>query len=282
MWPSSDDRIRTLEHDLYSARRAVVALLPQAIQTFVESYYDCQSWHEAHAWESGLVEQILASAAVLGREDGSYFGPRAYCPLCTSGSSGPYDRGFAVPEGLRRHLLGWGNTGACSILSPVLDLARDHWRPRFEKAEAENRAKREAELAERRTRESLLLLGPNEQPVLNDERLDFDRQPRDQESMGWAEARLAQLGFELTESDRVRSFTKLIEDYVVYADPRAQGEVKFFVRRAASPAPRRRRSHGTERYQTFVLPDKWRHQLDDKFSVRLAAAVQPLRKGKHR
>lgn len=282
MWLSSDERIRTLEWDLDSARRAIVSLLPQFIQTLVDSRYACQSWEDAYKWESELVDEIITSATVLSREEGSHFGPRACCPLCGHGSSALYARGFAVPEGLRRHLIGWGNTTGCGVLTPVLDLARDTWRPRFEKAEAEMQAQREAHLAERRQRESLVLIGPSEAPLLNDEKLGFQKEPREAQSLNWAETRLAQLGFQLSESERVRSFTKHMEDHVVYADPRLRGELTFFVYPAPSAASARRRSRSAARRETFALPDKWRHDLDEKFASRLARAIEALRQKKRR
>jgi hypothetical protein len=184
-----DERIRTLENHLYKARRAVVTLLPKPIRDLAESYYSIGSKEDAHHWENALVDRIIESATTLGHGEGAYFGPRAYCPLCGSGSSGPYDRGFALPEGLRRHLTGFGNAGTCDVLSPVLDLARDYWMPRVEKVEAEREAERRAALERRRESEEMYVLGPDVRPLLNDEDIGYGATARDRESLTWAEAR---------------------------------------------------------------------------------------------
>jgi hypothetical protein len=152
---SPDERIRRLEEDLYEARCAVVSLLPEPIQAIAESYHKCKSRSEADQWKERLVEGVIARAEILSPQDGSRWGPRAYCPLCGHGSSGPYDRGFAVPDGLERHLMGRYNSVGCLPLSPVLGMARDYWRPIFAKTEAELErpvaAKKKAKKAPKKT-----------------------------------------------------------------------------------------------------------------------------------
>jgi hypothetical protein len=206
-----------------------------------------------------------------------YFGPRAYCPLCGSGSSGPYDRGFALPEGLRRHLTGFGNAGACDVLSPVLDLARDYWMPRVEKVEAERKAERRAALERRRESEEMYVLGPDARPLLNDEDIGYGATARDRESLTWAEARLEQLGFENIRDGQVRRFTKTIDGYIIYAGHREAGRLTFYVYPPHTSSTAKRRGRAPTRCQAFLLLDTWRRDLDRKFASRAAMAIDELR-----
>lgn len=52
--------------------------------------------------------------------------PRALCPLCKQGAQGTRDlKGYAVPDGLRRHLLGELNSRQCVVFGAAEAIARD-------------------------------------------------------------------------------------------------------------------------------------------------------------
>lgn len=52
--------------------------------------------------------------------------PRSECPLCRAGSANLVAvRGFAVPEGLMRHLLGSHNSRQCDVFAAAYALARN-------------------------------------------------------------------------------------------------------------------------------------------------------------
>ena len=212
----------------------------------------------------------------LSPEEGSYLGPRAYCPLCEAGTSSPYERGFSVPEGLRRHLVGWGNTGACEVLEPIFGLAEDYWQPIFEKARVEAEIQRKARLEERRESERQFLLGPYEKPLLVDEALSLGGSARDAPSLTWAVDRLGALGFETIEHDSVRSFTKVVSECRVYADPRAAGSLTFYVYRESEETVTKRRKRLNSRKISFTMPDAWRNNLSDKFDTLLTKVIKDL------
>src|SRR5688572_12706949 len=119
MWQQSpDDEIRKLRSELYSARRTIVDLMPDKISQLLGDYYRCDTRIDLHRWHGEVIDAIVEMASPLaGLRDSYFHAPRAraYCPLCGDGSQGPYEEGFALPEGLRRHLAGWGNCRQCRV-----------------------------------------------------------------------------------------------------------------------------------------------------------------------
>src|SRR5262245_27678032 len=91
-----DDTIRRLKADLHEARRAILHLMPEGMQQLLTSYYSCESRQQTYEWEQSVPKRIIEAAVVLSREQGSYFTHRAYCPLCGSGSTSPYESGFTI------------------------------------------------------------------------------------------------------------------------------------------------------------------------------------------
>jgi hypothetical protein len=214
-----DDIIRRLKADLYEARTAIVRLMAEDTQRLLTSYFSCESRQQTDAWEQSVADEIIESAEVLPRTQGSYLSDRAYCPLCGGGSTSPYGSGFTVPEGLRRHLVGWGNTQQCDVMKAALCLARECWDDKFRAAEqAEEVAKRERLEARKRT-ETLYRTMPDDDPRLVDENISYGTGARDQAQLDWAEGRLRELGFQTTSEANVRSYISERGDFVVYADP---------------------------------------------------------------
>jgi hypothetical protein len=275
MWyRSSEERIKRLEDDLYRARRAVLKLLPPTIHEPGETYFSIESREAARLWEDALVEATIELAWPLANKTW-YSGPRAYCPLCRSGSSGPYVEGFALPNGLRKHLLGEGNARPCEVLIQVVELAREYWLPRVTEAEERERAEAEAEKSQRREREEMFLVDPRSAPQLRDE-TRYGTACRDDESMLWAEARLRQLGFLERRIGRVRQFTKEHGAVVVFADPRELGRLKFVVlRREQVDKPKSRRRWMPD-HESFYLLDSWRNDLSKKLETRVGKAAGSL------
>jgi hypothetical protein len=75
-----------------------------------------------------LVELAMARPS---EEMGSLAGesPRAICPLCGDDSNNPFSiRGFAVPDGLLRHLEGSHNAIQCPVFEIACALARERFR----------------------------------------------------------------------------------------------------------------------------------------------------------
>lgn len=266
-----DERIRRLEQDLWSARYAIVCLMPDDIQGVLTGYVLSDSRSESHAWERDAVKEIIARADVLSREEGSYFGTRARCPLCGDESSSPYQSGFSLPEGLRRHLAGWGNVRQCSVFGAAVSLARERADREFTEAERAEAEQRQARLSARRRTETQYLVMPGDEPKLLDEDARWGRRARTPEEMAWAERRLADLGFRCELEGLIKTYTRSHEGIIVYADPRAEGIIDFWVFDEAALASKRRTRLRRGYLGGFHLLDSWRHDLPGKYEKRESA-----------
>lgn len=263
----SEAVIDRLQQELYFARSAVLELIPEEARRILTGYYSCESTAEGHAWGRQVVEEVLALAKPL-ESPSPYDSPRAFCPLCTSGTSLPYESGFTLPVGLRRHLTGWGSVRQCSVMQAAMGLARECWRSRFAARDEAEAAQKDAVKVQRKATETLYRLGPRDDPELLDERPRFFATPRDEVELAWAEERLEKLGFEFRIEGRVRSYTKQVGEYCVYADPRARGAIDFRVYKGTAGNARRRAY-----YRVFKIQDAWKHDLPAKFEARLAEAL---------
>ncbi len=268
-WNSSEDAIRRLESELYEARRTVLSLLPEPIEKLLSGYYSCNVRQESYRWERDVADAIIQQATLLPPTP--YGSDRAYCPLCKEGSSGPYKEGFAVPGGLRRHLLGEGNTFHCRVMKAALSMARDHWNDKFRLQEEEEERRRQATLRQRREVEVKYVIAPEDPPCLVDEDL-FGNEARTPDELLWAEDRLKELGFTLSVDGVTKTWTRETDDVVIFADHRTRGHIEFRVYK--KPPPKRGRRRGT--IQMIRIQDSWKHDIKQKFDVRLADAIQLL------
>jgi hypothetical protein len=187
------------------------------------------------------------------------FGQRAYCPLYRDGAQGFYgERGFKLPEGLRRHLIGFGRTRQCVIVRATVELARDHWHEKFQPQEQQAAREKQALKEKRLASETVYLLAPGARPVLLDEGENIWRRARptsnDSPGLAWAERRLAELGFQAVYDGRLRSYTKPVacggRDFVVYADPRHAGAIHFAVFDPAARGQKRSKCWPRSRFRT--------------------------------
>jgi hypothetical protein len=226
------ERIKRLEHELYQVRQTIIHLMPENIRAILWGYRDCTDRAATHRWEDEAADQLIELAHVLTSEEGSYWWERAYCPLCRDGSTSPYQSGFAVPEGLRRHLVGWGNVRQCDVTAAVMALARAYWDDKFGAAERAEETEKQALVANRKKTETLYVIDPTGEPQLIDEGLGFlafGDTARSESELSWAEQRLSDLGFQTSHEGNVRCYTSERGDFVVYADPRVKGKITFSV-----------------------------------------------------
>jgi hypothetical protein len=112
----AEERIRQLEEELYVARHDIVELMPLEAKDLLTSYYSCSSSQEFGAWKLDVINRLV-SMAERDPEASGVVQDRGYCPLCKGGSTGLYDLGFALPNGLFGHLLGhgYGNRHQCPV-----------------------------------------------------------------------------------------------------------------------------------------------------------------------
>lgn len=272
--------VERLKSKLDDARRTIIALLPEHFQQPLMSYYECQTWADYDAWKRRVVDYVVDHAKVLNQGEWSFVSSRAYCPLCGAGSSDPLRDGFAYPEGLKRHLKGWGNALRCDVLEHAFGLARDSKREALEAARAQDAAAKDEVLAQRRAVEPLYDLGPGYQhPLLLDEGC-YGEQARDPASLAWAIARVVSLGFADRTTGAARSIAQQFGEHVVYADVRSAGKIRFVVYPPAPP--KRPRPASTWHSVEFDLPDAWRNNLSAKLETNVADAVKRLAKQKRR
>jgi hypothetical protein len=191
---------------------------------------------------------------------------RSYCPLCGDGAAVLYEEGFKLPEGLRRHLVGWGGPrNQCSVLRAAMELAHAHWKVKFQREDEAAAAER---LQQRRSSEILYYVGPDEPTELIDEGFYF-LGARCRDELTWAENRLKQFGFETVIEGNIKSYIISSETFIVYADPRAFGEIQFNVH--MKPSPQRTSQHESN---FFRFLDKWKNDICQKFQSRLLKATK--------
>jgi hypothetical protein len=189
--------------------------------------------------------------------------------LCGDGSQGPYDEGFALPEGLRRHLVGWGNTHQCRVTHAAFVLAKDYWKTTIGEAERQQRIADSEELERRKKTEVLFRVSPHEEPELIEGHCHFGERPRTPEELQWAENRLRELGFDILLDQRVKSYVKDYVEWIVYADLRFQKKITFCV--YSKPVNKRLRSRS--QYGSFYVMDVWKNDLVEEFEERCRNAV---------
>lgn len=131
-YPISDAQLLHLKHELHDSRRTIIGLIPnEEVRDILKSYQKCNNKDNAWCWAESTSAKIadLADARPAG-EMGDFPGnsARAHCPLC-GGDSEAVARGisgFAVPDGLKRHLLGSHTAKQCEVFSAALELCREY------------------------------------------------------------------------------------------------------------------------------------------------------------
>jgi hypothetical protein len=262
------DRLHT---ELYRARHAVLELVPDEFSNLLSSYYECSA-KERHTWQDGVAEQVIERAKLLPPPHAWADANRARCPLCRAGTQSPYADGFTVPEGLRRHLIGWGSAQQCSVMHAAACLARDVWYDKFGKAEETQRQEELADKARRRNVEQLYRIQPDGDGQLRDD-LWSGRRPRTDQEMIAAEDRLKGLKFKAEIEGRTQAYTRAGDGYVVYADPRASGAIEFRLYKQSGKRSKNGRIMWEKHYQSFEIPDRWHRELLSKFETRLATIL---------
>lgn len=119
--------IRQLQEDLYIAQSVILSLMPKEAKDILTSYNDCASPEATYRWVDSTAKRVIEIAETIPEDP-----YRAFCPLCGEGSISSVVRGFSYPEGLRRHLIGWGDRiHQCSVIQAVNGLARQYWKDKF-------------------------------------------------------------------------------------------------------------------------------------------------------
>ena len=271
MAPSSDEEIRWLKSKLYQAQSAVIELMPDEIERLLYGFYSCESRDKGVAWKEKVVKTLIELASSSAVIETGWGEQRAYCPLCNRGSSSAYQKGFSLPEGLRRHLVGWGENSRCVVMEVVSNLANDHWNEKFSAAEQEAWHAEQDALAKRRKTETLYRTSPDGDAKLLDEGSYSWAPSRTPEQLAWAEARMKFLGFLCVSERNTQSWVDEKDDYVVYADPRLAGKISFEV--WLKPLPKRLKASPRFHHRSFQLLDSWKNNLPSKYAERVAQGL---------
>lgn len=107
-----------LESELAMSRQAIVDLMD--VQDLLRGYHGLDDHKDFTAWRSRAVERVLNAADPRPAQQMGDVGQgeRALCPLCRGSANGPGNvRGFAFPEGLKRHLLGESTPRQCKVFA---------------------------------------------------------------------------------------------------------------------------------------------------------------------
>jgi len=122
-----EEAVRRLESELFVTRMAMIGLVRPEFERALDVQFSCKTFEAASKWAERSAESIIELAArseqpTERERDGRY---RVLCPLCNQGPQSPYDRGFLLPEGLRRHLLGTYSAKQCPVFRAAHEIALD-------------------------------------------------------------------------------------------------------------------------------------------------------------
>ena len=106
---------RELTERLREAIDALRIFVPNTVWKLMTSNEECFTRCDVFNWRDRIAASVLELAEPLAEQPG-YFGIRTNCPLCGAGSSQPYVKGFAFPNGLRMHLCGERNAHECTLM----------------------------------------------------------------------------------------------------------------------------------------------------------------------
>lgn len=201
-----------------------------------------------------------------------HFSERGNCSLCQEGADSPLTPGFALPEGLRRHLSGYGNVNRCVVFDAAHLLVLEGNREKFDRNDRDNESKKALEIQQRRETEILFQVAPYRNPELIES--TSYRSPRKSEQLVWAENRLDLLGFEIQKNNNVWTHTKEVSDFIVYADIRSSRDIQFSVYSKQSL----KKHEMAADYRRFNIPDTWKYDFQEKFRIRCEKAIEDLNK----
>ncbi len=270
----NDEKIAELEMQLHKARNTILNLA--ASQTQCLELYDfrkCNSHEESYAWKVGVFDKIIEIAKPI--TDKNVYGQlihysRAICPLC--GDEPQSEVGYTIPEGLTRHLEGFGNMYQCRVMKEIFALANQSWNKNFKDKEWDNFLKESIKKREienqRMATETLYKKAPITGVTPDLFNGDID----------WTENRLKTLGFVVNLNKNVKTFAKEYEAFSVFADITHHNGIAFNVFK--KPLPRIIKNgliwKSKQHICNFVIYDHWKHNLNDKFESRVDGIAQKI------
>lgn len=261
----TDKKIQNLKNELWTTRYNLLSLIPEPYHKILTNYY-FQTKEERHQWLDMMTQEILDLTQPIEKYKDSY-SPRAYCPLCKQENSSWYgEEGFTFPEGLRRHLVGFGRTHQCVVTETAHKLALDYWHEKFAEIEKQEWIEKHEKLKQRKQVELLYKISPYDEGLLLDESLWYEA--RNSQQLDWATDRLNNLGFTKYQENNTISWIDEYENWIVYADIRQNGRIEFIVWK--KPILKKKPANSYKhRISQFHLLDTWKNDLKLKYSSRL-------------
>lgn len=270
MYENKDEAIRILKDELWMTRYALLSRAPPEIYMLLSSYRSCESRQATYRWLDGVAEKIVESAEPLSESASGWASSRALCPACGEGANSYYERGFALPEGLRRHLVGYGRSQHCIFTEIALKVAHEDWERRFSEEEEKNRQEQYRKQEERRKVEKLYRIEPLDAPKLLDEGMFYSEKSRTEEQMESVAGRLSELGLSRIVEGNVEAWVNDRGNYIVYADHRQLGRINFTIWK--KPLPKRSiKASYKYRIGAFHILDSWKKNIREKYEARLAS-----------
>lgn len=124
--------VRALRDDLHMARHALIELMKPEACAILLSYYEIETRQDWYRWPDEAAAKIteLCTDVTQRTDQGYLYEERAKCPLCGKGPESAYDgeAGFKLPEGMRRHLTGYGRSRECSVFGAARGLGQERYR----------------------------------------------------------------------------------------------------------------------------------------------------------
>lgn len=268
-------KIRAMEQDLWYARNTVIELIPEELQDILETYRHCNTPDDTPRWQGAMADAVIAYAKPLP-DLHPMIGTRARCPLCRKSSQSPYTDGYALPEGLRRHLLGDGGSHLCHVVQAAVGLAEHYWDDEFGPRGSAKRDQFEREIVARKKKEVLFRTAPYSEPQLLNSSRRFQAATRDSDGIKWAEGRLVEMGFQIETSMRVRSYTREHGNAVVFADPTRKGIISFITLLKPPPIANGFCIRPPVPVSHFSMRDTRKHGLREACDKAIVEAVREL------
>lgn len=113
---------------LHIARRAVLSMVRARYPDDVAAFERVRGWETFEPWCDDFVDTLLGKAEEAIASPFHRGVGRVLCPLCGEGPEQVWtEQGWSVPEGLRRHLTGYGRVSQCSVMVVLGAITREHW-----------------------------------------------------------------------------------------------------------------------------------------------------------
>lgn len=186
-----------------------------------------ESRDDFHNWQHAAFTEIVDTTVFV--DDGAYDNrERAPCPLCqamTAEWGSGQLRGW-TPEGLRRHLEGYGNTYRCRVFETAWKMHLDENHDKFVADESRRYQDRER----RKTTEPMILRWPNREPDFFKPEYSWETdRVRSDDDLIWAQEQLREAGVVTERTRNVVAYRLVRDDFMALADPRFKNVIDITV-----------------------------------------------------